>query len=100
MNSSTLVLANLPVVSIFEEIADAVLSVARRVQSPDLDVLTKRKRRVVARRIRDMRAVLAADDGDGVVLQRLGVAARVVMAVGISARDAIAAVLLDTTDWW
>jgi len=49
-------------VAILKQIADAVLRMARRVQSLHLDAITNRERLAVARGLVDLRTLLAADD--------------------------------------
>jgi hypothetical protein len=61
--------------------ADAVLRVARCVEGGDGDVLAEREGAVVRRGAGYVRAVCAAEDGEGVGFEDLGVAARVVPVV-------------------
>jgi hypothetical protein len=67
------------VVSIFEEEADAVLGMARRVQGFHLDVLADREGLAVSGSLVDLVAVLAADDGERVAFEDLCVSASVIM---------------------
>jgi hypothetical protein len=67
------------VVSIFEEEADAVLGMARRVQGFHLDVLADREGLAVSGSLVDLVAVLAANDGERVALENLCVSASVIM---------------------
>jgi hypothetical protein len=67
------------VVSIFEEEADAVLGVARRVQGFHLDVLADREGLAVSGSLVDLVAVLAADDGERVAFEDLCVSTCVVV---------------------
>ena len=67
------------VVSIFEEEADAILGVARRVKGLHLDVLANRKGLAVSGSLVDLVAVLAANDGERVALENLCVSASVIM---------------------
>lgn len=57
------------VVAILEEVANAVLSVARCVQSLDLDAFTYSKCFAMARRLVDFGAILATDNGDRIGLE-------------------------------
>ena len=57
------------VVSILEEIADAILGVAWSVESPHLDALTNGESRSIGWRVCDFRTVLSGDDGKFVVLK-------------------------------
>lgn len=68
-----------PVVSVFEEEANAVLGVARRVEGLHLDVLANREGLAMSGSLVDFFAVLAADDRERVVLEDLRVSASVVM---------------------
>ena len=67
------------VVAIFEEVADAVLCVARRVKCFHLDTLTNGECLAVRRRLGDFGTIFATDDGDGVCLEHLFIAAGMVM---------------------
>ena len=58
-----------PVVAVFEEVAYAVLGMAGGVQGFDLDAVAEGEGRVVAGRVGDVCAVLAADYGERVVLE-------------------------------
>jgi len=73
---------NSAVVAIFEQEADAVLGVARCVQSFHFDVLANGESFAVAWGGGDLVAVLAADDGKGVALEEFDVAAGVVVVAG------------------
>lgn len=66
-------------VGVLEEVADAVLRVAWRVQGADGDAGAEGEGRVVRRGGRDGSAVLTADDGELVVLEDFVVAACVVV---------------------
>ena len=70
---------NSAVMAIFEQEADAVLSVARRVQGFHFDVLTDGEGLAVAGSLGDLVTVLAADNGKGVALEKFDVAAGVVV---------------------
>lgn len=70
---------NCTVVTIFEQIADAVLSVAWSVQSFDLDTIANCESLAVARCLGDFIAVSAADNREGVALQDFGVSTRMVV---------------------
>jgi hypothetical protein len=67
------------VVSIFEEEADAVLGVARRVQGFHLDVLADREGLAMSGSLVDLVAVLAANDGERVAFEDLCVSTCVVV---------------------
>jgi len=71
-----------PVVPILKQIADAVLSVTRGVQRLHLDSLTDGESLAMARSLRDLVAVLPTDDRNVVRLERLGIAACVVVVAG------------------
>lgn len=73
---------NSTVVAIFEQEADAVLGVTRRVKGFHLDVLADGESFAMARGGGDLVAVLAADDGKGVALEEFDVAAGVVVVAG------------------
>jgi hypothetical protein len=67
------------VISIFEQEANAVLGVARRVQGFHFDVLADGEGFAVAWGGGDLVAVLATDDGKGVALEELDIAAGVIV---------------------
>lgn len=67
------------VIAIFEEVTDAVLSVAWGVECFDLDVFPYGESFTMARRLGDLGAVLSSNDGHLVCLEHLDIAARMVM---------------------
>lgn len=73
---------NSTVVAVFEQEADAVLSVARCVQGFHFDVLADGEGLAVAWGGGDFVAVLSADDGKGVALEEFDVTAGVVVVAG------------------
>jgi hypothetical protein len=56
-------------VTIFEEVANAVLGMTWRVKGLHLDAVTDRESRAICRSLADFDAVLATDDGQLVVLE-------------------------------
>lgn len=70
---------NSAVVAVFEQEADAVLGVAWCVQGFHFDVLADGEGVAMAGRLGDLIAVLATNDGKGVALKELGVAAGVIV---------------------
>jgi hypothetical protein len=78
-NEQSVTSENSPVVSVFEEEADAVLGVARRVKGLHLDVLADREGLAVSGSLVDLVAVLAADDGERVAFEDLCVSTCVVV---------------------
>lgn len=71
-----------PVVTILEQIADAILSMARCVQCLHLDAIADGEGFAVAGSLGDLVAVLAADDWDVVCPERLCIATCVVVVAG------------------
>ena len=67
------------VIAIFEQIADAVLGMARCVQCLDFDTLANSECLAMAGSLGHLVTVLAANDRNVVALQRLGIAASMVM---------------------
>jgi hypothetical protein len=70
---------NSTVVAIFEQEADAILSVARCVQGFHFDVLADSEGFAMAWGGGNLVAVLSADDGKGIALEEFDVAAGVVV---------------------
>jgi hypothetical protein len=68
-------------IAILEEETYTILRMTRRMQRLHLYALANRERRIVRRGIRDVHAILAADDRQRVRLQDVRVAAGVVMMV-------------------
>jgi len=80
-NEQSVTSENSTVVSVFEEEANAILGVARRVEGLHLDVLANREGVAMSGSLVDLVAVFAADDGKRVALEDLCVSASVVMVV-------------------
>ena len=73
---------NSAVIAVFKQETDAVLSVARCVQGFHFDVLANGEGLTVAWGGGDLVAILATDDGKWVALEKLDVAAGVVVVAG------------------
>lgn len=88
-----------PIVAILEQVADAVLGMARRVQRLHLDTLADGESLAMAGSLGDLVAVLAADNRDVVGLQRLGVAPCVIV-VTVSSQYGDLAQHPTRAYWW
>lgn len=71
------------VVAILKQVADAILGVAGRVQSFDLDVVADRESVSMAGSLGDLIAVLSADDGKGITLEDFSITAGVVVVTAL-----------------
>jgi hypothetical protein len=91
---------NSPVISVFEEEANAVLGMARRVKGLHLDVLANRKGFAMSGSLVDFVAVLTADDGERVALEDLCVSASMIMVAVSRSAGAIINMHSWGTCWW